>query len=161
MGQGQRTIWIQQDNAPAHISPDDPDFVRAADCNDGVQIGMYSQPPNSPDLNVLDLGLFAALGRMKYKVPSSDLNGLVQGVIDCYCEFDWKKIRNVWLTLQCVMNEVIEMDGGWVRKIPHVNKEKLEREGELMLVIAATDKARQLIDRGEDGVDEDMEQEEE
>ena len=59
------------------------------------------------------------------------------------------------------MNEVIEMDGGWVRKIPHVDKEKLERAGELMLVMAATEKARQLLGSGEYGVDEDREQEEE
>ena len=83
---------------------------------------------------------------MKHKVPCHDLDGLVNGVIQCYNEFDWRKMRNVWITLQCVMNEIIEMDGGFVRKIPHINKEKMEREGMLMTVMQASKKARLMVE---------------
>jgi hypothetical protein len=38
----------------------DSDFVAAAQC-DGWNIQLTCQPPNSPDLNVLDLGVFAAI----------------------------------------------------------------------------------------------------
>jgi len=46
-------IFIQQDNAKTHIAVDDPDFCRVAQ-EDGWDIRLMCQPPNSPDLNVLD-----------------------------------------------------------------------------------------------------------
>ena len=53
-------IFIQQDNARTHIDVNDPAFVQAAQA-DGWDIRLTCQPPNSPDLNVLDLGFFAAI----------------------------------------------------------------------------------------------------
>ncbi|GAA0160366.1 hypothetical protein LIER_16938 [Lithospermum erythrorhizon] len=50
------TIYIQQDNARPHISPFDDKFCEAAQ-GDGFDIQLTCQPPNSPDLNVLDLVL--------------------------------------------------------------------------------------------------------
>ena len=50
-------IYIQQDNAKTHIDVNDPAFVQAAQA-DGWDIRLTCQPPNSPDLNVLDLGFF-------------------------------------------------------------------------------------------------------
>jgi len=51
------TIYIQQDNAPCHVPLDDEEFCRAT-CDGGFDIRLTFQPPNSPDLNVLDLGFF-------------------------------------------------------------------------------------------------------
>ncbi|XP_074265511.1 uncharacterized protein LOC141587948 [Silene latifolia] len=53
-------IIIQHDNARPHIDNSDPDF-RAAATADGWNIELKNQPPNSPDLNVLDLGFFRAI----------------------------------------------------------------------------------------------------
>ena len=50
-------IFIQQDNAKTHIAVDDLDFCRAAQA-DGWDIRLMCQPPNSLDLNILDLGFF-------------------------------------------------------------------------------------------------------
>ena len=50
-------IFIQQDNAKTHIAVDDPAFLSVAQ-EDGWDIRLTCQPPNSPDLNVLDLGFF-------------------------------------------------------------------------------------------------------
>ena len=61
------TIWIQQDNAKTHIPVDDPEFVAAAQA-DGWDIRLTCQPPNSPDLNILDLGFFAALQSIFHKL---------------------------------------------------------------------------------------------
>lgn len=54
-----RCIFIQQDNATPHIAPTDPDLV-AAGTADGWNIRLICQPPNSPDLNALDLGFFSS-----------------------------------------------------------------------------------------------------
>ena len=50
-------IFIQQDNAKPHIAVNDSEFVEAASRN-GFDIRLRCQPPNSPGLNVLDLGFF-------------------------------------------------------------------------------------------------------
>jgi len=54
------TIWIQQDNAPSHVPVDDVVFV-AAVARTGLDIRLMNQPPNSHDMNYLDLGFFASL----------------------------------------------------------------------------------------------------
>ncbi|GJS17051.1 hypothetical protein Tco_0411523 [Tanacetum coccineum] len=53
-------IYIQQDNAKPHIGVDDAEFLQEAS-QDGFDIRIRFQPPNSPDLNVLDLGFFRAI----------------------------------------------------------------------------------------------------
>ncbi|KAG2799775.1 hypothetical protein PC129_g20694 [Phytophthora cactorum] len=52
-----RPIMIQQDIAKPHVLPHDSDVV-AAGMEGGWCIRLLFQPPNSPDLNVLDLELF-------------------------------------------------------------------------------------------------------
>ncbi|KAH0675802.1 hypothetical protein KY285_023603 [Solanum tuberosum] len=54
------TKRITSDNARTHINYDDEEFRRAA-TEDGFDIRLMWQPPNSPDLNILDLGFFGAI----------------------------------------------------------------------------------------------------
>jgi len=51
------TIFIQQDNARTHVSPNDLAFLQAVAAT-GLDIRLMQQPPNSPYMNVLDLGFF-------------------------------------------------------------------------------------------------------
>ncbi|GKE04750.1 hypothetical protein Tco_1396768 [Tanacetum coccineum] len=53
-------IFIQQDNTRPHIGVDDDEFLQEAS-RDGFDIRLRFQPPNSPNLNVLDLGFFRAI----------------------------------------------------------------------------------------------------
>jgi len=53
-----KPIFIQQDNAPSHLKLDDPVFCEAAK-QDGFDIRLICQPPNSPDFNILDLVFFS------------------------------------------------------------------------------------------------------
>lgn len=48
-------FFIQQDNARTHILPNDVDFAEAVAAT-GLDIRIMQQPPNSPDMNALDLG---------------------------------------------------------------------------------------------------------
>ena len=54
-----KSIFIQQDNAPSHLKLDDPLFCEAAK-QEGFDIRLICQPPNSPDFNILDLGFFSS-----------------------------------------------------------------------------------------------------
>ncbi|RAW36762.1 hypothetical protein PC110_g6959 [Phytophthora cactorum] len=50
-----KTIFIQQDNATPRVPVSGPDVV-AAGTSEGWNIRLLFQSPNSPDLNMLDLG---------------------------------------------------------------------------------------------------------
>ena len=52
-----KPIFIQQDNAPSHLKLNDLDFCEAAN-QEGFDIRLICQPPNSPHFNILDLGFF-------------------------------------------------------------------------------------------------------
>lgn len=50
-----RPIFIKKDNARTHVECGDKDFQEAAS-RDGYDIQLMCQAPNSPNLNILDLG---------------------------------------------------------------------------------------------------------
>ncbi|XP_071687835.1 uncharacterized protein [Rutidosis leptorrhynchoides] len=61
-------IFIQQDNAKPHISVNDSEFLEASS-QEGFDIRLRFQPPNSPDLNVLDLEILKVRGGNEYRIP--------------------------------------------------------------------------------------------
>jgi len=124
------TIWIQQDNARTHIEPNDEAFCLAVH-QTGLDIRIFNQPANSPDLNVLDLGFFASLQSKTFLTRSKNMDELIQNVQREFCSYDESKIRNVFLTLQGCMIEVMKKGGGNGYKIPHMNKDGLEAAGML------------------------------
>lgn len=74
-----RPIFIQQDNARTHIDHDNKQFHRAT-TQDEFDICLMSQPPNFPNLNILDLWIFNAIQSMQYKKPVKTINMLVIAV---------------------------------------------------------------------------------
>ncbi|RLN33903.1 uncharacterized protein C2845_PM03G30110 [Panicum miliaceum] len=80
------TIWIQQDNAPSHIRHDDPDFALAV-AQTGLDIRLMNQPPNSPDMNILDLGFFSSLQSKAYLRNSKNIDELVSNVVKEYNDY--------------------------------------------------------------------------
>lgn len=124
------TIWIQQDNAPSHVPRDDPAFLHAV-AQTGLDIRLMQQPANSPDMNILDLGLFASLQSMTDALVSNNLDQLIRNVEQQYNAYDADKINRVFLTLQACLLEVMKNGGGNGYKIPHMYKDGLERAGNL------------------------------
>ncbi len=130
--------FIQQDNAPLHFKPDNGKWCAAcqASCLD---IKLVNQPPNSPDTNINDLAFFVSIQSLQHKIGAgSNKESLIQSVMEAYEKYDWKKLCNSWLTLQCCLNCIIEVNGNNDYKIVHMNKERLEREGQLPTTIRAT-----------------------
>ncbi|KAM0855112.1 hypothetical protein ACQ4PT_049991 [Festuca glaucescens] len=120
------TIYIQQDNAKTHIPVDDPEFVAAVQA-DGWDIRLTCQPPNSPDLNILDLGFFAALQSNFHKLSPGSVDDIVQKVQQAFDEYPAERSNRIFLTLQACMREVLEQLGGNRYKVPHMRKEVLQR----------------------------------
>ena len=123
-------ILIQQDNARTHILPGDAEFAEAV-ATTGLDIRIIQQPPNSPDLNALDLGYFRSLESLTDCRAPTTIKELIQGVQEEFDEYDVDKLNRIFLTLQTIMVEVMNYRGGNSYKIPHLRKERLERQGML------------------------------
>ncbi|KAJ0013448.1 hypothetical protein Pint_20864 [Pistacia integerrima] len=83
-------IFIQQDNAKPHIGLDDEYFQSNA-TKDGFDIRLIYQPPNSPDMNVLDLGFFNAIQGLQYQQAPNSIDALIEAVQKSYEEQPAKK----------------------------------------------------------------------
>ncbi|KAL6508986.1 hypothetical protein OROHE_021545 [Orobanche hederae] len=126
------TIIIQQDNARTHIDPNDEEF-RLAVAKYGLNVQIRCQPPNSPDLNVLDLGFFSAIQSLQQKEPTRTVDELISAVEKAFDMFSSTKANRVFLTLQLCMIEIMKCRGAINYKIPHMKKSSLERNGNLPL----------------------------
>ena len=125
-GKRTNTIKIQQDNARPHVSSDDP-YVEAELSKDGRVIELVSQPPNSPDMNVLDLGFFRAIQSLQHQVHQKGTNDLISATISAFQDLHWQKLTNIFLTWQGCMIECMKCGGGNRYKIPHMAKAVLLR----------------------------------
>lgn len=142
------TVVVQQDNAPSHISPNDPEWVAAAAATEEepISISMTEQPANSPDLNVLDLGFFRALQSSTLQRKSSTtIDDFIATVKSCFWAYDPRLLNRVWLTHQLVMQEILLDRGGNDYDLPHYGKARKEREGTLPAAIELSNVAKAVV----------------
>ena len=128
----ERTIFIQQDNATPHLKPSDEVFRRAVE-QTGLDIKLIQQPPNSPDLNILDLCFFRSLQSHTDCRAPQNIRELIEGVEEEYQNYDVNTLARSFMTLQSCMREIMREKGGIGYKIPHMQKERRQQEGFLSL----------------------------
>jgi hypothetical protein len=92
---------------------------------------MTCQPPNSPDCNVLDLGFFAAIQSLQQRKRSNNIDELIASVLQAFEELSLESLDNVFLSLQAVMECILNHEGGNGFKLPHLGKEALRKQGKL------------------------------
>ena len=126
-----RNITIQQDGAPAHIDEDDAAFVAAA--TEGLwNIKLQTQPPKSPDLNVLDLSFFRALQSHQWRSGfANNINELVAQVQLAFVTFESRKLDFAFLTLQHCIDDILAIQGDNNYSIRHVGKQRMLADGTL------------------------------
>ncbi|XP_021773301.1 uncharacterized protein LOC110737253 [Chenopodium quinoa] len=129
-----KNVIIQWDNARPHQIPTDDEFIAATTSN-GFNIHFVFQPAQSPDLNVLDLGLFRSIQSLQYQSFPKNVDELVEKVIESYNTFKPEVNKYIWVTLQRCMIKILKAEGGNKYKIPHMNKKKLENLGTLPNVV--------------------------
>lgn len=116
-------IRIPQDNARTRIDPNDDIVVARSSLN----IKLTCQPPNSHDLNALDLGYFNAIKTLHHKEAPRNINDLIKLVGKAFDTFPTKKSNHIFLTLQKCMIEIIEVILILTKlhiRIKHVKKKK-------------------------------------
>jgi hypothetical protein len=129
-GKSSNTILIEQDNAKPHSSGTEFELASALN-QDGFDIRLASQPPNSPDMNVLDLGLFRAIQSLQHQLPQKGIDSLIAATEQAYWSMDPEKLNNIFLSWQQCMIEVMRNDGCNRYKLPHMGKSALQRKGQL------------------------------
>lgn len=143
-----RPIFIQQDNARTHVNVDDPVFLAAAQA-DGWDIRLVCQPPNSPDLNILDLGFFAALQSLFQKLFPGSIDDIIMKVCQAFDQYPAERCNRIFLTLQSCMREVLKDNGGQHYKVPHMRKQVLQHLHILPVTLpcdrSIVDKARAFL----------------
>lgn len=122
-------IHVQQDNARPHVSHNDEEVV-AAGATDGWDIVLRNQPPNSPDLNVLDLGFFNAIQSLQQEACATTVAELVDTVHEAFDMLSSTKLTDTFITLQAVMREIMRHKGGNNYKLPHLKKQTMRRKGQ-------------------------------
>ena len=155
-------IYIQQDNATSHLKPAEfATLIAGHPENGNWRFVLYFQPPNSPDLNVLDLGFFRTLQGLQFQEPSENTAVLIARVLLCFQQYQAEKLNRVFITLQSCFNEIITTDGGNHYKIPHMNKAALERLGQMPVSLAVTEDADIIWGAEADEEDDDDDDDEE
>ncbi|RHY23095.1 hypothetical protein DYB32_009307, partial [Aphanomyces invadans] len=119
------------DNATPHRAITDE--VLASVSKDGWTIAVRRQPPNSPDLYVLDLGFFASIQSLQYKVVSRSIDDVIFSTLVAFHVLSSEKLDDVFLTLQAVMRLVLENYGGNHFRLPNLKKDSLRHAGTLMV----------------------------
>lgn len=149
-----RNITIQQDGASAHIDDDDAAFVAAG--QRGLwNIKLETQPPKSPDFNVLDLSFFRALQSHQWRSGFvNTLDELVAQVLLAYETFEPRKLDFAFLTLQQCMDDALAVHGDNCYLIRHMGKDSMLAAGTLPVRIAALEHALEtynLLERNDGG----------
>ncbi|RHY39373.1 hypothetical protein DYB30_002754 [Aphanomyces astaci] len=125
-----KRVKIQQDNARPHVPPSDAAIVAACKAM-GWDMEVVFQPPNSPDLNVLDLGFFRAIQTLQVEKHSSSIEDIVAATDAAWAAVSTTTLNKNFLTLQRCLQEVILDTGGNDYKIPHMKKDVLLARGRL------------------------------
>lgn len=110
-------------------------YVHASEVEDGIAL---PATPNSPDLNVLDLGLFRAIQSVQYRASCYNVDQLIDAVNEAFDNMPTDTLNRVFLTLQSVMELIMKYDGCNRYKLPHMNKDKLSLSGPLPVSISCT-----------------------
>ena len=80
-------IWLQQDGAKSHILEDDVEFKEVVD-EIGLNLTVFTQSPDLPDTNILDLGFFRAIQSFNDDCPANEeevINQLRRHMVSIPC----------------------------------------------------------------------------
>jgi hypothetical protein len=118
-------VYIQHDNAPVHFPDYNPAWRRfVAEDNSRFNLSIKTQPPNSPDTNILDLGIFNSLQSLYFDEDQpNSVDGLIAAVQSAWEKYDSKTLEKVWLTHAAVCDQIIQSHGDNDYLIPHMGKD--------------------------------------
>jgi hypothetical protein len=79
----------------------------------------------------LDLGFFSVVQSLQHKKTPKTIHELVQTAKKSFEIFEVDTAKKIFLTLQTCMVEIMKIKGSIKYDIPHIQKDVLQREGQL------------------------------
>lgn len=124
-------VFIQHDGAKPHTGLNNEALIAEAGSTDGWSFVMDRQPAQSPDLNILDLGLFHSLKQKvsHMKIRATNLNQLVEKVKRAYEEYDTQTLDGIWGQLYACWRCILRTEGSNTYAIPHEGGRRRYQEG--------------------------------
>ena len=103
--------------------------------NKGWMVELVTQPAQSPDLNVNDLGFFASLKSRVWGMNASSIDELVGTIFQQYEEYDSATVERVWQSLFTVYNQTLRKmgDNGFI--VEHTGVTARQKAGTLERVV--------------------------
>ncbi|KAG3112003.1 hypothetical protein PI124_g8830 [Phytophthora idaei] len=85
-------------------------------------VELRCQPPNSPDLNYCDLGVFTAIQARQQEKTARNIDELIAATTEAYWELPPRVLNAAFLSLQSCMDLCIQANGNNDFKLPHMGK---------------------------------------
>ncbi|RHY15563.1 hypothetical protein DYB32_010746, partial [Aphanomyces invadans] len=117
------TIFVQQDNAKSHVAPDDVSVVSAC-MSGGWDIMVLNQPAQSPDMNVLDLGLFNSIQALQQRMECSSIEDLVCAVEQSFEDLAPSTLDKTFEILLRVFQACLDVEGNNTYDMPRSKRQK-------------------------------------
>ncbi|CAN0054778.1 unnamed protein product, partial [Choristocarpus tenellus] len=118
------TVFMQQDGAKSHFKGGNTEEIKD-------DIAIETQPANSPDLYVNDLGFFCSIEQLKEDMNVISTEELVEATMEAFDVYPRETLEHVWQSLLAVYEEVLGSKSNNVFKVPHLSKEKSEKTGKV------------------------------
>lgn len=142
-----KPVVIQQDGASPHVGKGNLDYFYYEGKKDGWDINVVTQPPQSPDLNINDLGFFRSLKcrTEQFKNGANTVEEMFDAIGQAWTEYDGLTLERIWAHQYHCYREIMSSMGTNNYISPHlgvrneVNPIKLHIDKEIYI------EARNLI----------------
>lgn len=130
-----KPIIIQQDGAKPHNGLGNEAFIRDAGIADGWKIIMLTQPAQSPDLNILDLAIFASLKRQQDIAVGrpGTIDQLIKKIEKVWKDYPSNSITKAYAHLFANYNCILKHNGDNKYRQPHTGVSRRENRGERII----------------------------
>ena len=130
------TVVIRQDGAKPHTGRGNLDFFRERGQRDGFNITVVTQPAQSPDMNINDLGFFRSL---KCRVAHAwlvdeqrCLDVMMEKIEELWQEYDYDTLERIWAHQLDCYREILRLEGGNNYPNPHGGSIVRQRAGRIV-----------------------------
>jgi hypothetical protein len=126
-----KDIIVQHDGAPPHTGKGNEEKLKEVGIKDGWNIKFVTQPAQSPDTNILDLGFFNSLKKRiaaKYAL-SNTREELMDAVMGAYGTYERDTLECIWGHQYAVYDRILKHFGGNDFSAPHSGVRKNQRAG--------------------------------
>ncbi len=114
-------ITVQQDGAKAHTGHDSVNVINQYIQQGGWNSILVNQPTQSPDLKMLDLGLFHGMKSKAdgIKGDGRNIDTCIQRMLQSFQEYSPRSIEIVWGVLIEIYRLILDQNGDNDYELPH------------------------------------------